>query len=462
MTFFMVMFVLILQFLWRYIDDLVGKGLDFLVILELMVYAAANLVQMALPLAILLASIMTMGNLGEHNELLALKASGISLQRIIAPLFVVALLFSVGGFLFADKVLPYTNLKFSSLLFSVQKQRPELQIKPGVFYNGIQGYTIKVDKRDEKTGLLHNIIIYDHSKENGNNSITLADSGYLKMTKNEKYLILTLYDGHSYEDVKEKAGSGGRQLPFRSNSFSEQEVIFEMEGYGFNRSDENLFKNQAKMLNIKQLSITGDSLRLEQCRRIEDQLRRFFHSPNFVHGYELFQESPARRYAQHTDSLMRTYSAEQQYDVAAEALKQAREAKSAFANQIEELKYTNRLVNMNDVQWHLKFTYPFACLIFFLIGAPLGAIIRRGGFGTPFLVSLLVFLLYYVVSISFEKMAKDGAWDMVGAMWMSSFVTLPLGAFFMYMAAKEKSISYGKKPLAWIQSRIKKLRNSTK
>jgi lipopolysaccharide export system permease protein len=181
MTFLMVMFVLILQFLWKYIDDLVGKGLDIGVILEFMMLAAANLVQMALPLAVLLAAVMTMGNLGEHNELLALKASGISLQRIIAPLFIVELLLSVGGFLFADKVLPYTNLKFTSLLFSVQKQRPELQIKPGVFYNGIQDYTIKVDKRDEKTGLLYNLIIYDHSKQNGNSSITLADSGYLRM-----------------------------------------------------------------------------------------------------------------------------------------------------------------------------------------------------------------------------------------------------------------------------------------
>lgn len=226
MTSFIVMFILLMQFLWKYIDDLVGKGLDFEVILELLLYASAGLVPMALPLATLLASLMMMGNLGENNELLAMKSAGISLPRIMSPLIVLTVAISIGAFFFSNNVLPYTNLKITSLLYDVKQQRPELQIKTGVFNDDVEGFTIKIASKDPETNLMHKVMIYDHRANDGNNIVTTADSGYMKITDDEQYMIITLFSGSTYEEVKEtspnKRGSS-RKYPARFNTFAEQE-----------------------------------------------------------------------------------------------------------------------------------------------------------------------------------------------------------------------------------------------
>ncbi|GHT65680.1 hypothetical protein FACS189452_00220 [Bacteroidia bacterium] len=437
---------MVLQFLWLYIDDLVGKGLDTLVVVELISYAAANLIPMVLPLSMLLTSIMTMGGLGEHNELLALKASGISLARIMSPLFVIAALFSISSFVFSNNILPYTNLKFTSLLFSVKQQRPEMQIKAGVFYDGIEGYVIKVDSKDEETSLLHNVIIYNHNEQNGNKSLTIADSGYLRITSNQQYLIFTLYNGNVYEELKESGGTS--KYPFRINHFEEQESVFELIGYGFERSDETLFKNRSQMLNLQQLSAVTDSLKKGRNASAQQQFNNFFHSSHFAHNQEL--DKPDSIYSLQyphwltQDSLLQLLSIEKISNAAARALQKAREAKSEIVTQVDYLHSDSRQINLHNIQWHLKFTYPLACLIFFFIGAPLGAIIRKGGFGTPFVVSLLIFLVYYVISISCQKIARDGAWSAALAMWTSSMITFPIGLFLTYKAAKDQRFTLPK------------------
>jgi len=428
----MVMFVLILQFLWKYIDDLVGKGLEWSVIAELILYASGNLVIMALPLSTLLASIMAVGNLGEHNELLALKTSGISLPRVLAPLMVVVCSITAANFLFSNNLVPYFNLQFTSLMYAVRQHRPELQIEEGVFYNGIKDYTIRVDDKDEHTGLLRGVIIYDHSKGGGNRAVTIADSGYLRVTSNQKYLILTLYSGYSYEEEKESAGE--RKYPFRTNKFGEQEVIFELEGYGFERTDENLFKNRAQMLNLSQLSTMCDSLAREHKGRAAMQVNGFFRSENF-HSYRDLDAVNSKPHKIAADSVMQGLSVEQRSAAAEKALDLARQAQSAFSTLSDNLRRSNYSLYMHNVEWHLKFSYPFACFIFFLIGAPLGAIIRKGGFGTPFVISLAVFLIYYIVSEAFKRLAKDGSWNASVAIWMSTLVTLPMGLYFCYKAA---------------------------
>jgi len=435
------MFVLVLQFLWMYIDDLVGKGLEWTVIAELIMYACGNLVIMALPLSTLLSSIMAVGNLGEHNELLALKASGISLPRILAPLMVVVCCITVSDFFFSNNVLPYFNLKFTSLLYDVKQQRPELQIKEGVFYNGIKDYTIRVDDKDENTGLLRGVIIYDHSKGNGNRAVTIADSGYLRITANQKYLILTLYSGYSYEEENES--SGERKYPFRTNKFDEQEAIFELAGYGFERTDENLFKNRAKMLNLSQLSVMTDSLSREHRSKTAAQIRGFFRSENFQSYYDL-DASSSKPYKITADSILHNLNAEQRLAVAEKAVATARQAQSNFASISDDLRRSNGTLYMHNIEWHLKFSYPLACLIFFLIGAPLGAIIRKGGFGMPFIISLTVFLIYYMVSEAFRRLARDGSWDASIAIWMSTLVTLPMGIFFTYKAATDQRFTLPK------------------
>ncbi|MDR1022926.1 MAG: LptF/LptG family permease [Prevotellaceae bacterium] len=441
LTFFMTMFVLILQFLWIWIDELVGKGLEWGVILELIFYYSGNLFMMALPLATLLSSIMAIGNLGEHNELLALKSAGISLPRILAPLMVVACLLAVGGFLFSNNLLPYFNLKATALLFDVKQQRPELQIKEGVFYDGINDYIIRVKDKDEKTGLLCDIMIYDHSGNNGNRSLTIADSGYMRITSNQKYLILTLYNGCSYDELKESAGE--HKYPFRINKFSMEETVFELTGYGFERTDDALFKNRSKMLDLHQLSVISDSLQRERDSRTLLNAQNFFRSTSFRLGASDFSSSgKPRRLA--ADSILAACDVEQQLQIANKALVLAKQAQSSFASQASDMQFSNRELDLHNIEWHLKFTVPLSCILFVLIGAPLGAIIRKGGFGTPFLISLLVFMLYYIVSFSFEKLAKNSEWEPRIAIWMSTIVTLPLAIFFSYKAATDRRVTLPK------------------
>jgi lipopolysaccharide export system permease protein len=438
----MVMFVLILQFLWLYIDDLVGKGLEWSVIAELILYASGNLLIMALPLSLLLASIMAVGNLGEHNELLALKASGISLPRIMAPLVVVAGLFTVGDFFFANNALPYINLKFSSLLYDVKQQRPELQIEEGVFYDGIKNYTIRVGDKDENTGLLRRVIIYDHSKGSGNRAVTIADSGYLRVTANQKYLILTLYSGYSYEEESES--SGERKLPFRTNQFGEQEAVFELTGYGFERTDENLFRDKAEMLNLSQLTVMSDSLLREHSARASMQMHNFLYSESFTHHYDFDTRSRNKPHKITADSALLPLSVEQRVAVAEKAINTAAQAQNLLAATAEDLRRANLSLNKHNIEWHLKFTNPLACIILFFIGAALGAIIRKGGLGMPFIVSLVVFLIYYMVSAAFKRLARDGSWEVPMAIWMSTLVTLPMAIFFTYKAVGDRRFTLPK------------------
>jgi lipopolysaccharide export system permease protein len=447
----MTMFVLILQFLWMYIDELVGKGLEWGVILEFIFYCSGNLFMMALPLATLLSSIMAMGNLGEHNELLALKSAGISLQRILAPLMAIACVFAITGFLFSNNLLPYLNLKSTTLLYDIRQQRTELQIKEGTFYDGITNYTIRVGTKDAKTGLLCNIMIYDHSNGSGNRSLTIADSGYMRITSNQKYLVLTLYNGCSYDELRESAGE--RKYPFRINNFSMEETIFELTGYGFERTDGNLFKNRSKMLNLHQLSAISDSLKRECDARTQQQAQNFFLLSVFRFGASDFSGSSyskPRRLA--ADSMLKACDVEQQLQVANRALVLSKQAQSNLVSQATDMQFTSRELNLHNIEWHLKFTVPLSCIIFLLIGAPLGAIIRKGGFGTPFLISLIVFMLYYVTSMLFERLARNSDWDPRIAIWMSSIITLPIGLFVSYKAATDQRVTLPKwylKAIGW-------------
>jgi lipopolysaccharide export system permease protein len=447
----MTMFVLILQFLWAYIDELVGKGLEWRVILEFIFYYSGNLFMMALPLATLLSSIMALGNLGEHNELLALKSAGISLPRILAPLMAATCVFTVVGFLFANNLLPYFNLKGTALLYDIRQQRPELQIKEGLFYDGIADYTIRVESKNEKTGLLCGIMIYNHTGGSGNRSLTIADSGYMRITSNQKYLVLTLYSGCSYDELKESAGE--RKYPFRINNFSLEETIFELTGYGLERSDGNLFKNRSRMLNLRQLSTISDSLKRESDSRALQMARSFFQLSNFQLGASDFSSAYSKPRRFNADSVLQTCNAEQQLLAASRALTMAKQAQGNLVAQASDMQFTNRERSLHDIEWHLKFTVPLSCIIFLLIGAPLGAIIRKGGFGTPFLISLIVFMIYYITSMLFERLARNSEWNPRVAIWMSTIITLPIGLFFSYKAATDQRVTLPKwylKIMDWI------------
>lgn len=435
MTFFIVMFILLMQFLWKYIDDLVGKGLDFSLILELLLYASAGLIPMALPLATLLAALMTMGNLGEHNEILAMKAAGISLPRILSPLVILSVGITLFAFFCADSVVPVATLKMRALIYSLQQQRPELVIRPGIFFNDVSGYSIRVGERERGTNLLHDIIIYDHSAGRGNVSVTRADSGYITITPGQSHIILELFSGVNYEEMDESVFSS--PLPdysARTTRFASQKMIKPLEGFAFNRSDEELFEHSFHVMNSRQLSYTFDSLsgiirglRAEQFGRLQNG--GLFRRPaiDSVIPMDTLSILP----------LLDSSAAHHRMSILSEAITAAQELKNQFYAYSNDAYYRERETVRYSIEYHRKFSLSLACFILFLIGAPLGAIIRKGGLGVPVIISVLFFVLYYVLSIIGEKFVRELIWTPARGVWISSYILAVVALFLVYKATTD-------------------------
>lgn len=440
MTFAVVMFILLMQFVWKYIDDFVGKGLDWFLILELMFYVAVTLVPMALPLAILLASIMTFGNLAESYELTALKSSGMSLQKVMKPLIITTGIMAIGAFLFSNFVLPVANLKMGTLLYDITHQKPSLDIKEGVFYNGIQDFTIKVAKKDARKNILYNILIYDHTQRQGNNKVVMAKEGRMKMSADENFLLITLKDGHSYEEVVSQSNKGFK--PLTRTSFKEETIVMDMRDFKMIRTDESLFKDNYQMMNIAQLSNEIDTLRKE------NEERKFSIIKQVNKNFNLFSDTIVQ--TENYDSIttlilnqknwLMIYNAEEQKRIFENALNLARTNQSYMNVNTLSIKNAIETESRYKIEWHKKFTLSFACLVLFFIGAPLGAIIRKGGIGMPAVVSVCFFLIFHVLSITGEKSAKEGVWEAWQGAWMATIILLPIGIFLTYKATKDSAL----------------------
>ncbi len=447
LTFFIAQFLLLMQFLWKYIDDLVGKGLDVSVITELMIYASASLVPLALPLAILLSSIMTFGNLGEHNELMSLKSAGINLFRIMLPLIILVSIISVGAFFFSNNVMPYTNLKMGSLLYDVRKQKPEISVKEGVFTDLLDNYVIKVSRKNKKTSMLYDLMIYDHTDKQGNRKVTIADSATMVVTSNNKFMILTMYNGRSYDEVLEKnKRREEREHPDQITEFEKERILIDMSGLGFERTDENLFKNNYQMLNLSQLENAVDSLNKGYVHR-EKVFVKSLERSNYFKRLNLgssdstwFKRKSTNLATLNIDSLFNSLPVQKQHIVFEQAKNFVRSTQSFINTSSNELTNKMKWIKKHEIEWHRKFTLSFACFLLFFIGAPLGAIIRKGGLGMPVVVSVLFFVLYYVITISGEKSAKIGEWPSWLGMWISAFILFPLGMFLTYKAATDSVI----------------------
>lgn len=455
-TFFISLFILLMQFLWKYIDDFAGKGLEWTVITELMLYMAAGLVPTALPLAILLSSIMTFGNFGEHFELTAVKSAGVSLQRFMSPLIFLTVLISIGAFFYSEYIIPYSNLKSYSLIYDVKNQRPELQIKEGIFYNGIDGYSIKIAKKNYKTNLLQDIMIYDHTDNKENVNVTVADSGYMRITADERNMILTLYNGYSYEELSESNANRkhNKKYPHQRRSFEKQVVVLELVGLDFSRTDEDLFKNNYQMFNSKQLQYAEDSLIKSYHERVysfkENTLRAsYFKKKNLFKSNNHNKNTQKNPLVQNKlnssinfsiDSLYNLQSQSNKLSIIDFALNYARANQNSITNNKKIFGHRAEKIRRHQIEWHRKFSLSFACLVFFFIGAPFGAIIRRGGFGTPVVVSVLFFILYYMISIAGEKFVREGVMEASIGMWLSSFILMPLGIFLTYKATTDSVI----------------------
>ena len=449
MTFFIVVFVLLMQFLWRYVGDLVGKGLSLKILGEMLFYASFGLLPYAFPLAMLLASIMTFGSLGENYELVAMKSAGISLFRIMKPLMFIAVLVSLIAFYFANNVLPLTNLKFTTLMVGVKQQRPELVLKEGVFTNEIDGYNIKVGRKDKKTNVLYDLLIYDHTRNKSNESVTVADSGFLKITEDKKYMVLTLYNGVNYA---EDAGPNGRESdsrPFRRDKFEEQTIRVKVNNFEFNRKEEGIYKNMYRMLNTKQLLAREDTLNEKYYSQLQNYMMQIDINPTITRKtYDLTvkYDSLRRETAIAPDSVFNfdgyfnTIDKWVKAEIAMIALDRARNNMQNVNLNQGQLSERKRNINKHSMERHRKFTLSIAVLIFFFVGAPLGAIIRKGGLGMPVVVSILLFIAYYIVSMTGEKSAREDVWQMFTGMWFSTFVFLPIGFWLSYKAGTDSAV----------------------
>lgn len=418
-------------------EDLVGKGLDTLILIEFFTYASAHLVTMALPLSVLLASIMLMGNLGENYELAAIKASGVSLQRLMRPLIILSILTSIGAFLFSNYVAPVADLKLGSLIYDITNQKPALNIKEGVYYDGIEGFVLRVSGKEKDGKTVHNIFIYDHTEHRGNVKLVYAEQGTLEMSKDENFLLVTLKNGSAYEEMKSEKPNA-QNHPFVRTEFKEEFIRMDLTDFKMSRTKEDLFKDNYKMMNVFQLQANVDTIENEiKLRKTEfgKQMQRnigynstVVNIPN-AHFPENFKGDVL--------SLLNKQDKIRTIDAAMNMLRGNKNYTEASINDFDARRH---MIVRSDMEWHGRFTLSIACLVLFFIGAPLGAIVRKGGLGMPVVLSVLFFLSYHIVSTTGEKFAKEEVWPPFTGMWLSTFVFLPIGAFLTFKATSDSKL----------------------
>jgi len=440
MTFFIALFILLMQFLWKYIDDLVGKGLEWYIIGELLFYASATFVPLALPLAILLSSIMTLGSLGENYELVALKSAGISLTKTMWPLVIVSLLLLLSAFYFSNNVLPVANLKMGSLLYDVRQQRPAFNIVEGIYYKGIDNYVIKVEKKENDGNILRNIKIYDHTERRGNVNITLAEWGTMHTTVDENFLVLTLYNGSNYQDMPPE-DSRDQSREFQRTYFDKQINKFDLSAFALARTDEELFRSNFRMLNLTQLTHFEDSIKNAINNREKDFIKTNFGRFYFYQGIDSLIKSELHiKEDALVPDIFKDKDASYQRLITEQALGNVRQIKESAELSQEELRQRKRTLARYQIEFHRKFTLSFACLVLFMIGAPLGAIIRKGGFGLPVVVSVLFFVLFHVISITGEKFVREGVLEAWQGMWMANAFLLPIAVLLTIKASTDSAV----------------------
>lgn len=438
-TFFISLFILLMQFMWVYIDDLVGKGLEWYIIGELLFWASFTFVPLALPLAILLSSLMTFGNLGEHYELVAMKSAGISLRSIMKPLVILSICISIFAFYFSNNVLPVANLKFKSLLYDIRKKKLAVNIKEGIFYNDMEDFVIRVGKKGKDGNSIYRVMIYNHTEGKGNTDVTVADSGLMESTPDGRYLIFTLYNGYNYQNLTDQKDSK-KTNPFQRTYFKKQQRKFDLSEFELNRTNEELFKNNYQMLNIKQLNYFIDSLDgVNQTQKV-NFAETFTKNYQVIINLDTLYKTGQDTSLTISSDFYSNFTGPDRAKIISYAISTARNIKKTLDYQVQSFKTKDELLVKHKIVWHRKFTLSFACLVLFFIGAPLGAIIRKGGLGLPTVISILFFILYHIISMIGEKSALKGAMEVTGGMWLSSLILLPLGFFLTLKATSDSPL----------------------
>ena len=444
-TFFIVFFVLMMNFIWRYIDELTGKGLDAIVIIELLFYATINMIPLGLPLAMLLAAIMTMGNLGENFELQAMKSAGMSLMRIMKPLIGVAIMMSIASFFVINNLVPFAYQKTRSILYDINRQKQVLEFQDGLFFNGIdENLSIRVEHQDPETGLLNNILIYDNRQAAGNMRTTIAESGYIRLSDDKRFLLITLYNGENYEQTRNNEWYNNNSL--RHDKFEVQDMRVAMTGFDFERSDDNALMTGSQSMNIVELQHAIDSLDRVVAEHTTSSYGPLLQENIFSKDIQVLsipdslrRDKTGFRTANLLDSL-KNLDVRKRSDVWKSARTVALNSRNAFSFDETSAKDALTQLYRSKNDWHKKLSLPVSVLIFFLIGAPLGAIIRKGGLGTPIVISVIFFVFYYIISLNGEKAAKEGVWSSFSGMWLSSFVLTPIAVYLIIKATNDSSL----------------------
>lgn len=435
-----VIFVLMMQFLWLYIDELVGKGLSLKIILEFLMWGICTILPMALPLSTLLASMMVVGNLGENKELMALKASGISLGRIMMPLTVAAAVISVGAFYAGNNLVPKAYNEIFTLRDDIGRTKDEIKIPNGTFYDGIDGYILRVSDQNTDTGMMYGVMVYDHTGNKGNTAMTLADSATMRMSKAKDYLVFTLYNGANYQETNNRTYRD-TTLDLQHISFAKQELIIPLENYSFEKSDTSRFSDQIKCLSAGQLKYQGDSLDTQIQEMHDTHLAEFVKSSNILMHQQLDTSvhSAATLPFEH-ENFGKWNNLTELADAYSKASYMADKLSQELVSDGHDVFEYYYYVYKTDTEFLKKFALALACFILFFIGAPVGALIKKGGLGTSAIVSVLFFVLYYIVDISGTKLSRDGNISAFAGAFSSSIVLIPIGIFLTWKAVNDSEI----------------------
>lgn len=447
-TFFICLFVFMMQYTWRYIDELIGKGLSTKVLSQFFWYMGLNFVPVALPPGILLASLITFGNMGEKLELLAMKAAGIPLIRVLEPLFFLVLLLCGASFYFQNNVAPEATKQLGALVYSMKQKSPELDIPEGVFYGEIPGYNIFVERKNPETGMLYGVMIYSNTNAQEDTQIVLADSARLQSTADKMHLMLTLYNGERFRNMDSRSANMMKaDVPYMRETFTHEVDLIAFDG-NFNVMDASLFAGNASTKDLRNITLGIDSLtqRIDSMgHALYDMERRTVMERDWATGRQPSEADSSQVMArldqtQPFDSLYASLTHEQLQSAVRTATSKARQLQAEYEFRRLMTDEDNRVLRLHKVEYHKKFSLSLACLVFFFIGAPLGGIIRKGGLGMPVIVSVSIFIFYYIVNISGEKMAKTGTWYIPFGVWLSTMVLAPIGAFLTYKANNDSAV----------------------
>lgn len=440
-TFFICLFIFMMQFMWRYVDELIGKGLTLDVLAHFFYYAGLTLIPMSLPLAILLASLITFGNLGERFELLSMKAAGIPLIRILQPIIIFDILLCIGSFYFQNVTGPEAQKKFYTLIYSMKQKSPELEIPEGIFYSEIPGYNIFVEKKGKENGMLYGVMIYSTTDGYEDAQIVLADSAELKTTADEKHLMLTMYAGERFRNMQAQGNMMARaNVPYMRETFIQETDLIPFDN-NFNMMDANVFSGSAQTKNLREIETGLDSL-AHKSDSIGRSLFAYLQNTTYRRKVNIASQDSAKiaRQTLNFDTLYSQLTVSQQQSILRNAMQKSTVATNEYEFRGLISKDIDQSTRTHWVEWHKKFTLSLACLFFFFIGAPLGAIIRKGGLGVPVVISVTIFIFYYIINVSGEKMAKSGEWVPWFGEWLSSMVLCPIGIFLTYKANKDSAV----------------------